>query len=203
MTRVHLPNHLSARMVDSAYPSFLQWEAHHHRLKLKTGQRSSDKRNLQGPSPKQDRPIEVGFCGPRATSAWSSLGSHSPPLRISSCAFFENRAWSLAHLPHLGQPSIYPARLFYIASALVRGVPLVPNLSASDSGSPPSPTEMSAFGSRASNVQKPGANLSRALVRKDLFHIALREDARYTLGFQTQSIGKDGEKKNTVYKTWI
>lgn len=80
---------------------------------------------------------------------------------------------------------------------------MVTILSASDSGSPLSPTEMSAFGSRASNVQKPGANLSRALERKGLFHFTLREDTRHTLGFQTQSTGKDGEKKNTVYKTRI
>lgn len=58
---------------------------------------------------------------------------------------------------------------------------------------------MSAFGSRASNVLKPGANLSRALERKGLFHFTLREDARHTLGFQTQSTGKDGEKKKTQF----
>ena len=80
---------------------------------------------------------------------------------------------------------------------------MVSILSASDSGSPLSPTEMSAFGSRASNIQKPGANQSRALERKGLFHIALREDARHALGFQTQSIGKMERKKTTVYKTRI
>lgn len=72
---------------------------------------------------------------------------------------------------------------------------MVSILPASDSGSPPSPTEMSTFGSRASNIQEPGANLSRI---KGLFHIALREDARHALGFQTQSTGKEGEKTQFI-----